>query len=350
MKISDLEFYLVAVPRSDVPDKVRSVLVRLASDTGHEGWGEAHLDWRPAELEARRDALLPLLSGRSVYDVEELVELDALRPVGLMAALEIASWDMIGQAAGQPLCHLLGGVYRNRIPLAVRLPTGELDGQALRARELSDRGFHVQILTLTADPASDLLRVSSLAEATAERVEFRLDAQGAYTLEAARDFCGDLERCDVVRYLLDPVARGEPEATATLRRQTSVPLGLQMAIRGSSDVLQVGRSAAASKVVLSLHQIGGVGPLRKCAAVAEAAGLSTSLAARSSVGIAVAAMLHVAGATANIASANEVSYHNLSDDVLADRLEIVDGMMVVPEAPGLGIEINRRKLEKYQVT
>src|SRR3954453_9912088 len=105
MKISDLEFYLVAGPSTEPPHRVRSLVVRLVCDTGLEGWGEAPLEWRPSELEERRHSILPMIAGRSLFDVEELLAVDAVRPTALKSAMEMASWDAIGRAIGEPICH-----------------------------------------------------------------------------------------------------------------------------------------------------------------------------------------------------------------------------------------------------
>jgi len=103
MRIADLELHLVEIPRADGLPHVRSLLVRLTSQRGLHGWGEAWLAWRPGELAARRDMLLAVLAGRSLFDIEELQTLEALGSPPLRAAVEMASWDLIGRATGQPL-------------------------------------------------------------------------------------------------------------------------------------------------------------------------------------------------------------------------------------------------------
>jgi len=68
-----------------------------------------------------------------------------------------------------------------------------------------------------------------------------------------------------------------------------------------------------------------------------------------SLGIATAAMLQLAAATVAFSGSNECGHHQLHDDLLTEPLEIVDGMIAVPQAPGLGIEVDRAKVERYQV-
>jgi L-alanine-DL-glutamate epimerase-like enolase superfamily enzyme len=349
MKISDLEFCLVQMERGTQRSPVRSLLVRLGTDAGIEGWGEARVEWRAAELPARRDALLPVLSGRNVFDIEELLQLEVLGERPIRCALEMASWDLVGRAAGEPLCNLFGGAYRPRIPLAVRLSGDSADRVAQLARELAEKGFHSQIVSSCGRPQTDRQTVVAVRESVGDRAELRLDAAARYDMDTARDLCADLE-ADGLQFLIDPLDTAELYPIAALSRQTTVPLAVWRAIGGPADVLALVRCGAAPFVVVDLEQVGGMVAARKCAAVAEAAGLSASLAGGPSLGPAAAAMLHLAASTPALTSCHECTCHQLQDDLLTEPLEIADGMIAVPQAPGLGIEIDRAKLERYQVT
>jgi L-Ala-D/L-Glu epimerase len=101
--------------------------------------------------------------------------------------------------------------------------------------------------------------------------------------------------------------------------------------------------------VVDLEQVGGIVPARACAAIAEAAGVVPLLGGRPSLGIASAAMLHLAAAIPAFSTANDITPGQPRDTVLIDRLEIADGMMAVPESRGLGIDVDRTKVERYQV-
>ncbi len=121
MKIHDLEFFLAAVPQGESHAPTRSLLVRITTASGLEGWGESSLGWRIGELAPRREALLAVLAGRSVFDIEELHTLEVLSPAPLRSAIEMAVWDLLGRVLRQPLCNLLGGYYRRRVPVSIRL-------------------------------------------------------------------------------------------------------------------------------------------------------------------------------------------------------------------------------------
>ena len=347
--INDLDFLLVEIPRTESADPVRSLLVRVTTDVGVEGWGEADLAWRPDELAPRRELLLPALAGKSIFDTEDLHTLEVLTSRPLRCAVEMACWDAVGRTVGRPLHELLGGNFRQRIPLAVRL-SGSTDEQMVGlARELAEQGFHTQVLSSSGQAQRDLAMLRSVRQGVGDRVELRLDAAEAYDMEAARDLCAELD-FDGLQLLIDPLAGGELHPVASLGRQTTVPLAVWRAIGGPADVLGALRSGAAGCVVIDLQRVGGILPARKCAAVVEAGGVTALLAGGPSVGVATAAMLQLAAATPAFSSCNESAYHQLHDDVLAEPLETIDGMLAVPQGPGLGVEIDRAKVERYQVT
>jgi L-alanine-DL-glutamate epimerase-like enolase superfamily enzyme len=349
MIISDLEFYLVEIGCVAHDAPVRSLVMQLSTDTGLKGWGEARVAWRPAELAARRDWLLPVLTGRSIFDIEELLDLEAMRDAPLRCAVEMASWDLVGRAVRQPVCHLFGGGYRQRIPLAVRLARGTPQQVAQAARELADRGYHAQIVSSCGRLEEDLETLAAVREIAQDRAEIRLDAAESFDMDGARDFCSRLDE-ELVQLIIDPLRGGDLDQIASLRRQVNTPLAVWRPIQSPANVLALVRCGAAPFVVTDLQFVGGMVPARKCAAIAQAAGLSASLGSGPSLGIALAGMLQLAAATPAFSGCNESAHHQLEDDLLVEPLEIVNGMIAVPQGPGLGVEIDRGKIERYQVT
>ena len=349
MNINDLELFLVEIGRSQSSRPVRSLLVRLATDEGLSGWGETAIDWRPDELTARRGVLLPVIAGRSVFDIEDLLLSDVLRDPRLRCAVEIAFWDLLGRATGQPLCHLFGGSFRQRIPMAVRLPDGRPHAVGRIARELAEQGFHSQTVTCTGNLPHDLELIRAVRQSAGDRAELRLDAAEQYDMDGARELCAQLEK-ERLQFLIDPLREGSLEAVTTLCRQTNVPLAAWRMIGSAADVLALSRRAVMAALIIDPRNVGGLTTARKCAAVAEAAGVCVLCGSRSALGIGTAAMLQLAGATPAFSSANESTYHQLQDDILTSSLEIIDGMTAVPQGPGLGVDVDRAKVERYQVS
>ena len=347
MQIVELELSLLQFAQGAGIPPVRSLIVRLVADDGLEGWGEAPSTWKPDELAGRTATLRASIVGRSVFDLEELLTLDVLQNSAVRCAVEMAAWDLIGQRAGMPLYHLFGGAYRRRVPVAIRLRARNPLQVAKQAAELAQQGYHAQILTGSGYLDNDLALLRAVREAIGDRAELRLDGSGRFDTEGARDLCAALE-FESVAFLLDPLSVQPFHATAALARQTSVPLAVSRSITCPNDVLAVIRSGAASHVALRMPALGGLLSLRKTAAIAEAAGLKTLADSGPSVGIATAAMLQLAAALPVLDGCNECNYPQLQDDLLTERLELVDGMITVPQGPGLGISVDRAKLEQYQ--
>ncbi len=360
MKINDLEFFLVELECEISSQPIRRLLTRLTTDSGVLGWGESSSKWRPEELPARREALLPVLAGRNVFDIEELLRLDELSEPGprcgtelfcgsgLSCGIEMACWDALGRSLGRPLAHLFGGEYRRRIPLTIRLGQGPADLVAQVAWASAEQGFHSQIITSSGDPQRDARTVAAVRESIGDRAELRLDGQAAFDAPAVRELCQELEPSGLQMFL-DPLHTCSMADMAALRRQTSVPLAMGRTIRSAADVLAVARSGATHMVVIDPEMVGGLTRTRQCVAVAEAGGLAVSLGSRPTTGLGVAFMLQLVAATPALASGNESAYHQLGDDVLAERLEIIDSMAALPQGPGIGVEIDHAKIERYQV-
>lgn len=165
MFLADLELFLVELPAGD--GTVRTLLVRLVDESGREGWGETRPVWQAGELAARRNALLAVLAGRAIHDVEAILADDILADRAVASGVEMALWDLIARAAGQPLCHLLGGAYRTSVPISIQLWPGSVDAVVHWARTFAAQAIGVQTISSSGSPEGDLQLVAALREACA---------------------------------------------------------------------------------------------------------------------------------------------------------------------------------------
>ncbi len=346
MTISDLELFLIELPASG--GAVRSLVVRVATDSGREGWGETRAPLRPGQLAARRGGLLAVLAGREASAIESILALDALADRALACGIEMALWDLIARAARQPLCHLLGGAYRPSVPLSVRLPAGAAEPVAHFGRAFSAQGVQSLVVSATGALEADCRLAALVAESCGQRAQIRFDARQQYDLATATRLCASLEPVGV-QFVVDPLADGRPERLAALRSRTRVPLAASLGVERPRDVMELARHEAVEFVVVDPVQVGGIQRARQCAAVAEAAGLSACLRIEGTSGLALAATLQLAAATPAFTSGHESSYPKLHDDILAEPLRVVEGMLSVPAGPGLGVEVDRDKLDCYHL-
>lgn len=348
MTIRDLEFYLAA-PQSANDKSLRSLIVRLVSHTGIEGWGEAvGMPLRQEDLQPLRNRLLPVLMGRSVFDLEELVRLN-LHPVGAIRfALETACWDMMGRLARQPICHFLGGKYRTRVPMTVALPvvgSVSLEELLTTSQELANRGYHRQALTFGGRLAEDRQLVESLLGPGNHGVELSVDAGGLYRRDDCKTLFAGFEKHDV-SLLIDPICDATPREISQLQKQTSVPLGICRGLDSARDVLDLAAFDNLSRLVLEPQRIGSLLETRKCADIAEAAGLHCSVGFRFSKGPLAAAMIQLVAATPALSHGIFCFPEHLETVILQDAFDMSDGLLHLLHGPGIGSEIDRVKLER----
>lgn len=346
MIVGDLELFLVELPAGD--GAVRTLLVRVVSESGIEGWGETRKNWHPGQLPARRKELLAALAGREIDEIESILSLDVLADSALACGVEMALWDLVAQSAGQPLCHLLGGGFRQAVPLSVRLPPGAPEMVSHWSRTFSAQSIASQTIVSTGSLDADLKLVAALGEASSRRVQFRLDALGQYDWRQAARLCARLESGSVA-FVLDAVSEAQADRLPNVRAAARVPLAVFQDVRRPGDVMKWARNEAAAFVLIDPVRVGGLTRTRWCAAVADAGGMGAEVRIDRTSGLALAATLQLAAATPALSGSHECSYPKLHDDILAEPLRVVDGMLAVPMAPGLGVRVDRDKVDWYQV-
>jgi L-alanine-DL-glutamate epimerase-like enolase superfamily enzyme len=149
-----------------------------------------------------------------------------------------------------------------------------------------------------------------------------------------------------VQGVVDPLAAGDFVRHQDLESATSVRLAVSQLIAGPADILALAKVARMPQVVVNLDRLGGLTALRKCVACAEAANVPIAIGGAARMGVATAAVLHLAAAMPHLSTAQELACHVLQDDVTVERLVSTDGSLSVPQSPGLGIEVDRDKVDE----
>lgn len=349
MIIRDLEFHLIRIPNESGYARDRLVLVRLMFDADLEGWGEAALPWRITEPGPRREFLLPILAGRSVFDIAELIELEPLYPRALKAAVETACWDALGRAAGQPIARLLGGVYRQRIPCSVRLQSENPEDLAAETRRATEAGYGTLVLAGSGYIDSDLRRLKTVLAVAGPHGNLRFDAAGLFDLTSAVRLARELEAFPSI-LIIDPLRRAGWDLYYQLHRAVDVPIAACRAINGPADVFAAARAAAVDHVIIEPARVGGILRVRDCVTVAEAANLGCSLSCALSAGVQSAAALQLAAALPALTVGHDLPSLEAVNASAIRGLKMTDGMFDVPMGPGLGIEIDREGIDGLAVS
>ena len=353
MLIRDLEFFSVAIPSPvETPgdrNGTRSLIVRLVSHVGIEGWGEAVDTAMPLEnLLPLRNQLLPVLMGRSVFDLEELVRLDLQRFGPIRFALEMACWDMMGRLCKQPICRFLGGEYRSHIPMTVQLAGQTPNELAAASQELANRGYHWQSLLLTGRLDDDLHLIHQVLDAAHHRVELRVDAAGQYEHDDCVKLLAALEKHGI-SLLIDPLRDATQQQIATLQSHTALPLGVRKGMDSARDVLDLGGFDNLAWLILEPQRLGSLLELRKCADIAETLGIHCAVCSSASVGLMTAAMIQLAAALPALTHGLHIVPGHINAGILKDPFDMSGGLLRLPLGPGLGIDIDRTKLERFLI-
>ena len=360
MKITKLETFSLSIPLRHRPPSgspgwerpaLPMLLVRIDTDEGISGWGEA---WSLTLADATRAAIdgtiAPICLGRDASRITDLTaeirwRAGNSRPGPLtygLSAVDIALWDILGKAAGLPLYRLLGGSARHRIEAyASLIRYGDPEAAAVKAVDAVSRGY--RHLKLHED---EVAPIRAVREAVGEDVTIRLDPAWAWTPVQAIDMAQRLKECGLV-WLEEPIWPPEDcRGLALVGARGGLPLAAGENAVSAMDFRNLLELAGIVYAQPSVIKIGGLTELRKVMALAEL--FNTAFAPHSYyLGPGLLATLHAIAA----APGDIVVEHGIFDmeaEPFGDALALVDGGLSVPQGPGLGIDPDPAVLSDYR--
>jgi L-alanine-DL-glutamate epimerase-like enolase superfamily enzyme len=325
-----------------------AVLVRLETDGGLVGWGETPVDWINKSFQGAPEELLRgQVLGRDPFDLESWYAENTLGPY-LASGVEMAMWDLMGQAVQQPLYRLLGGAVRKKIELAACMGIRPYEEAKTIARQYVDMGFTTLKTKAGRDAQEDLTMVRGIRDGVGDKLKLRIDPNMGYTPEVAFPLAHDLEKYHL-EYFEQPMDKGLIGEAARLRRHSRTPIALNESVTTPDRVLQILQLGAADVLLPDTYQCSGILGVKKVAALAEAAGVPCVFHCAHDLGLKTAAMLHVVASSPGFTLANDCTYYGLEDDIITPLHRIERGFLAVPEGPGLGVTVDERKVAKYRV-
>jgi glucarate dehydratase len=370
MKITDIRATPVTVPL-EAPLRhangchwgrfVRTI-VEVETDEGIVGLGEMGGGGESAV--AAILGLKPYLVGRDPARTEEMRFLIANPTASLynnrtqiMAALEFACLDIMGQKWGVPVCDILGGRVRDHVPFAsylfFRYANSDGTGEVRTPEQLvaeaaalkSQYGFTSHKLKGGVfDPSYELACYRALAESFPGD-SFRFDPNAVWSTEQAIWFGQRIEDLNN-DYLEDPVFG--MHGMRRTREKVKMPLATNTVVVGFEQLAANVLNTAVDVILLDTTFWGGIRPCMRAAAICETFQLGVAVHSSGELGIQLATMLHLGAAVPNLTFAADAHYHHLADDVIVGgKLQYCHGAMPVPTAPGLGVKLDRDRLAKY---
>lgn len=384
MKIRSFRSYVVKVPSRRVHNWASKMeapigqhyILRLETDEGLVGWGEAPAlaTWggphgmyfgETVQTVAHviRDYLFPALEGqdpRQIGHCHRLMDRAIKGHPYAKAAVDMALYDIAGKAAGVPVYHLLGGKLRDSIPVCHSLGIMDNNQAVAEAAEAVAEGIHTIKCKTGLDPERDVDLVRRLRETLGPEVGIRVDANEAYpTPHVAVQVTRRMEPYDIL-FHEQPVAGFE--ALAEVARRIGVPIMADESAWFPQDVLRLHELRASSILSLYVTKPGGLYRALEVAAVARACGFTCDIGGSIEMGIGVAANLHLGVAVDILRWPSVCPVPNPDgvapvrvggvyyvDDIIAEPLRFENGHLYVPDRPGLGVEVNEAKLQRYSV-
>jgi muconate cycloisomerase len=343
----------------DVEGSVRNAILRLDTDAGITGWGDA-APWAvftgtiEAAVAALHVYLRPVLIGADASRIGALMEAADHALVGhpeAKAAIEMALFDIVGQAAGLPVAELLGGRCRDDIALSFSVADPDFDRDIDTVKRLYGEGLRLfKMKTGFAGHAQDLRRMERFRKEIPADAELRIDYNQGMTAHEAIRQLRDVEAFEPA-FIEQPVPGHQRAALGEIARALDTPVLADESVFTPSDALTVAAGRLADLVSIKIMKHGGMMAGRKVAAICEAAGMACYGGDMFETGIAHLAGTHMIAATPNISLGCEfyqASYF-LERDLLAEPFPVKDGRVVVPRTPGLGVRVDEDRLRHYAV-
>ena len=370
MRIEDIKTFLVYSKghRAGMIGGKNWLFVKIETDEDIHGWGEAYtqLD-RDKAIEAHVHELKRYLVGRDPFNIKHTTQMaydDYAGRRGSMeffcaiSGIEQAMWDIVGKKLGVPVYKLLGGACRDKIRVYANGWYGGAQGPedyATMAREVVDKGF----TALKFDPFPGPWRsyvdkgveqaavdnVTAVRDAVGDRIDILIEVHRrlspmnavrvAHQVEPLRPF-----------WFEEPVPAENLTALAEVRQQINIPVVTGEALYGKAAFREVFQQRAADIINPDVCNCGGILELKEIAAMAEPHYVAVSPHNYNSTSIGLAATLQVAASIPNfLITEYFVNYTEKSDDISVNPIELEDGYIRVPEAPGLGLELDEEKLD-----
>jgi galactonate dehydratase len=342
----------------------RWLFVRLETQDGAVGWGEASLE---GHAEAVVGAFVPLRERFLGHDSDQIEDIWQIGyragfyrggPV-LMSAisgLDQALWDLKGKRLGLPVWQMLGGRVRTHVPVYAWIGGDRPTDVAAAARARKQQGFRAVKMNATEDlgwldsPKMLQPTLERVAAVQAEGLDVGLDFHGRVHRPMARQLIAAVEPLRPL-FIEEPVLSEHPEAIAALSRSTHVPIALGERLFSRWDFKPFFEAASVDIIQPDLSHAGGISECRRIAAMAEA--YDVALAPHCPLGpLALAACMQI-GLTSSNFVIQEMSlgihYNSLEYDLLTylrnpEVFSVTDGMVPALGGPGLGVEIDEERV------
>jgi L-alanine-DL-glutamate epimerase-like enolase superfamily enzyme len=334
-----------------------NILVRIESDDGAVGWGEAAsaptmTGETIASMMAAVTHMMPGLLKRSADDfagASTAMDAQMYGNTGAKAAIEIALHDLVGRATGQPLHAMLGGKRRERIPLLAVIGSDDAAADLREAQERRKAGYAIYKVKVGVDaPEADAARTRDVCAALDKDCLISADANQGWSADDGIRYVRAVGECGL-GFFEQPVLAHDLAGMARVAAASRIMIGADEGIHSRDDIERHHERNAARGVSLKAIKLGGVQAIFEAAQLCDRLGMNLNISCKTGeTSVASAAAMHVAAAVPSLAWGLTITSPGLAEDIVADPLRVEGGHLTVLDRPGLGVEVDERKVRRWQ--
>ena len=365
MKITDVKVFTIH------PGWRKNLLfVKVETDDGISGWGEAYTQYdRDRAVKSHLDEMSRYLVGRDPFQIRHFRRIlfddfaqrrGSLEFYSAFSGIEIALWDIVGKATGQPIYNLLGGPCRKKIRVYANgwgYKLQNIDDYVRAAENVVEQGF----TAMKFDPLPRPWRthiplehirhaemvVGALRKALGPEIDLLLDIHRRLAPVHAIELAKRLEQYEPY-WFEEPCQAEDIEAIAEVRRNTRIPVVTGENILTKAGYRPVFERRAADIINPDVANTGGILELLEIAAMAEPYFVAISPHNYNSTLLALSATVHASACMPNfIITEYFLPFVELGDKISRNQLKPIDGFITIPEEPGLGLEIDEKALADF---
>jgi L-alanine-DL-glutamate epimerase-like enolase superfamily enzyme len=354
-----------------------SVIVRVETDCGITGWGEAKAGVGSAAACAGLAAIInddyaPLLVGQDPRDISRLWDVMyntpregyavasgyALPQVGrrglsisAIAGVDVALWDILGKSLNVPVWRLLGGKRVDRMPAYASGGWADAANIGAQLQGYCDtagfRAVKMRVGIMDGSPARSAARVRAARQTLGPDIRLMADAHGTWTVAEARAFARMVEDCDLF-WFEEPVSADDKSGMAEVRRSSSVPISAGESEFTRHDFREICELRAADVLQPDLAIAGGLTEGLRISALASAFNLRLAPHLWSGAPAFAAGMHLAATQSAGFILEYSLGHNPMLHDLIEEDFPVEDGHIAIPDRPGLGITVRESFLTQYR--
>lgn len=383
MKITRLETIVIQLPgrssytwRSLQVPIGNYVILKVETDDGITGLGEAPaiLSWGGEHgryfgedpqivCHLIDDFIGPFVVGADPFDVKTILaqlDVDIRGFPYTKAMLESALLDITGKALGVPVYQLLGGAVRQEIPVCHSVGVASPKDAAKEAAQVVADGIRYMQIKVPGEPAVDLEIVKAISREVGDRAKIFPDINRGY-----KDSKTAINSIKAMQAEAGIIAVEQPvegvDLMARVAQAVDIPVVVDEGCWTPQDAIEIVKRASADVISIYFTKSGGLMRGMQIGAIAQAAGLPVNVNGSLEGGVGNASNLHLVAALEGTVLPGVITVNTLAgreqtkvggvfytDDVITEPFEYADGCLKIPQGPGLGVELDPEKIEKYR--